>query len=999
MSNLPSGTVTFLFTDIEGSTKLAREHAGTWEKSRARHHQILREAIESNNGFVFQVIGDAFCAAFHTAGDALQAAIKAQQSLQDEAWGECVIRARMGIHTGEAQERDKEYTGYLTLSLVQRLMSAGHGGQVLVSGITENLLRGQLPNGIKLRDLGKQAFRDVLDPIRVFQVMAPDLRTEFPPLRSIPSHPNNLPTQLTSFVGREKELAEVQKLLLDTHILTLIGPGGTGKTRLSIQAASALLDRFPDGLWLVELAPILDPLLVPRVTATTMGLRDEPQRPVIDMLCDYLREKKMLILLDNCEHLVDACAHMADRILHAAPDVRILASSREALGIGGEVTYRVPSLDLPDIGHLPSVESMSQYEAVKLFIDRARAAVTTFSVTNENAPAVAQICYRLDGIPLAIELAAAKIRVLGIEQIARRLDDRFRLLTGGSRTALERHQTLRAAIDWSYNLLPSAEQVLFRRLSVFIGGWTLEAAEFICQSESVKSEDILSLLEQLINKSLVSMDETQAEPRYSMLETIRQYANEKLVEAGESDALRDRHLDYFLDLAEAAEPHLVRPEQLEWLAKLDADYENVRLALEWASGREPAAPSLRLCAAMGKFWVFRGYWMEGAKWLAGALAKPSQNDAESIWRVKALCQDADIAEMLDDLDQMKSSAELCLKLAQEDSYRREIAIARFFVGFFFFRQENYDQAQPVFEQSISEFQKLHDLYWEAYSYRWLRGLKWNRGDPEILDYTVRSLELARKAGERVNLARALIDYAVLLLFAEGRPQEAKKYLDEALELSEQIGSNSILSDIAEIHLAHIELFDGNRQQARTLFLDAQARSRLLGSSFPSMRCSIALGLLSMQEGVLDQAQGYLEEALSSAKQLNLKYDMAFCLMGLGTLFYFQKDTRQSKQHFKEGMSLLRELNTHLQTYLLEVIFVSPYFRTSEHGAKLLGGARSLQANYPAVKDAFLQRDFALAEAQLRASLGETAFEAAFAEGQKLSLEEALNLAQDMIEAM
>ncbi|HJR80326.1 MAG TPA: adenylate/guanylate cyclase domain-containing protein, partial [Anaerolineales bacterium] len=480
MNGHPTGTVTFLFTDIEGSTKLAREFPERWESSRSRHHQILREAIESNSGFVFQIIGDAFCAAFHTAANAIKAAVEAQQRLQGEAWGEYVIRVRMGIHTGEAELRDDEYHGYLTLSLVQRIMSAGHGGQVLVSGATENLLRSQLLDNASLRDLGKHEFRDVPQPVRVFQVVASNLPVEFPALRTIHSHPNNLPTQLTSFVGREKELADIQKLLSDTHILTLIGPGGTGKTRISIQVASALLDIYPDGLWLVELAPILDPLLVPRVTARIMGLRDEPQRPVIDMLCDYLQEKKMLLILDNCEHLVDACARMADRILHAAPDVRILASSREALGIGGEVTYRVPSLGLPDIGHLPSVESLSQYEAVKLFIDRAKSAVPTFAVTNDNAPAVAQICHRLDGIPLAIELAAAKIRVLGTEQIAKRLDDRFRLLTGGSRTALERHQTLRAAIDWSYNLLPVAEQVLFRRLSVFIGGWTLEAAEAVC---------------------------------------------------------------------------------------------------------------------------------------------------------------------------------------------------------------------------------------------------------------------------------------------------------------------------------------------------------------------------------------------------------------------------------------------------------------------------------------------------------------------------------------
>ena len=336
----------------------------------------------------------------------------------------------MGIHTGEAEVHDNEYHGYLTLSLVQCVMSAGHGGQILLSNATENLLRGQLPKDVALRDMGEHKFKEAPCPARAFQVVIPGLLSEFPPLRAPDVFPNNLPTQLTSFVGRRKELADVEKLLHDAHMLTLIGPGGTGKTRLAIRAASEVLGNYPDGVWLVELAPILDPLLVPRTTAIAIGLRDEPQRPVIDMLCDYLREKKMLILLDNCEHLVDACARLADRVLHAAPNVRILASSREALGIAGEVTYRVPSLGLPDIQHLPPVESLSQYEAVKLFIDRATTAVPTFTVTNNNAPAVAQICYRLDGIPLAIELAAAKMRVLSVEQITKRLDDRFRLLTG-----------------------------------------------------------------------------------------------------------------------------------------------------------------------------------------------------------------------------------------------------------------------------------------------------------------------------------------------------------------------------------------------------------------------------------------------------------------------------------------------------------------------------------------------------------------------------------------
>ncbi|HET7378137.1 MAG TPA: adenylate/guanylate cyclase domain-containing protein, partial [Anaerolineae bacterium] len=465
MTNQPTGTVTLLFTDIVGSTRLAQQQPDTWRQLQERHHAILRSAIDAHNGYVFQIIGDAFCAAFATAGEALRASIKAQIDLHAEDWGPAPIKVRMGLHTGQAElQPTGGYIGYLTLSHVQRLMSVAHGGQVLISATTQALVRDALPEEISLRDLGERRLKDLARPEHIFQLLIPTLPGDFALLKTPEVFPTNLPVQLTSFVGREKELTEVKKLLHDAHLLTLIGSGGTGKTRLSIQAAGELLDQYPDGVWLVEFAPILDPLLVPRTTAMAIGLREESMRPVIDLLCDYVREKKMLIILDNCEHLVEACAHLADRLLHASAHTRLLASSREALGIAGEVTYHVPSLRSPDLDHLPSVDTLNQYEAVKLFIDRAISAVPTFTVTSDNAPFLAQICHRLDVIPLAIELAAAKIRVLSVEQIARRLDDRFRLLTGGSRTALERHQTLRATLDWSYNLLPPAEQILLRRL-------------------------------------------------------------------------------------------------------------------------------------------------------------------------------------------------------------------------------------------------------------------------------------------------------------------------------------------------------------------------------------------------------------------------------------------------------------------------------------------------------------------------------------------------------
>jgi len=1004
MGKLPSGTVTFLFTDIENSTKLARGHPETWESARSRHHDILRKAIEENNGYIFLLTGDGFCAAFHNAGDSLKAATKAQQGLQNEVWDDVAIRVRMGIHTGEAEiQEDDQYQGYLALSLVQRIMAAGHGEQVLLSGATENLLRGQLPEGVHLLDLGRHNFKDVPQAVRVFQVNTPEFARDFPPLRTFDILPNNLPTQLTSFIGRQKELADVKRLIKDTHLLTLIGPGGTGKTRLSIQAANDVLDQYPDGVWLVDLAPILDPLLVPRTIAITIGLRDESQRPVVDMLCDYLSKKKMLIILDNCEHLVDVCAQTADRILHAASDVRILTGSREALGIAGEVTYRVPSLKIPDVDHLPSIESLSQYEAVKLFIDRATAAIPSFTVTNENAPALAQICHRLDGIPLAIELAAGKIRVLGLEQIAKRLDDRFRLLTGGSRTALERHQTLRAAVDWSYNLLSPEEQVLFRRLAVFLGGWTLELAESVCGDESesgtIRSDDVLYLLEQLINKSLVITQEGHGESRYRMLETIRQYANEKLVESGESDVLRDRHLNYFLNLAEIAEPYLFRFEQLEWLSRLDIDYENLRSALEWALNKEVAEPSLRFCNSLWMFWVIRDYQQEGLKWCKRALVKPVQdkNDLEIIARARALIAQADFEWGTGNYEQLLTSAQESLALAREVSNRRDIAIAKFYVGagLMTYKGDN-DQARSLYEQSFTEFQALNEIYWEAYSFPYLGYLLARQGKLKQRDVAARYRELARQSGERTILAAALGSNAYSLA-CTNRLDEARELADESDRLFKQVGAANTSSS-SEV-IADIAWGNGEYEKAKTLYLEGEERYHVSGDKRRRADCLERLGLIIMDEGNLMQAKIYLEEAFGLFQETGHKMFISRCLAALSNLFYLQGDLEKFKQSFKESIASKESFDENTKTYLLMTILGSLYLQQPEISARLLGVIDSC-----AQEDYFYflpmeKRYYGRADAHVREMLSEAAFEAAFAEGQKLSLDEALDLALKTVEDM
>ena len=849
--------------------------------------------------------------------------------------------------------------------------------------------------------MGEHKFKDVIQLVRVFQVVGPDLQSDFPALRTLSVIPNNLPPQLTSFVVREKELADVKKLLQDAHMLTLIGPGGTGKTRLSIQSASESLTQYPDGVWLVELAPILDPLLVPRATAIAVGLRDEPQRPVIDMLCDYLREKKTLLILDNCEHLVNACAQMADKLLRLAPNIRILASSREALGIAGEVTYRVPSLGLPDMEHLPSIESLSQFEAVKLFIDRAAAAVSTFSVTNDNAPALAQICYRLDGIPLALELAAARVRMLSVDQISSRLDDRFRLLTGGARAALPRQQTLRAAIDWSYNLLPPNEQVLFRRLSIFVGGWTLEAAESVCGGEStsglVGSDDILSLLEHLINKSIVIKEEKGPATRYRMLETMRQYANEKLVDANESDALRNRHLEYFLVLAEAAAPHLIRSTQLEWLAQLDADYENLRRALEWALSKDTAESSLRLCAALGKFWETRCYWLEGSKWMKSALAKstPDPTKAEQIARVRALNWDVALASDLDDFERMKTSSELGLTLAQEVSDRRDIAIAKFNVRSYLSRREKYDEAFSLFEESFAAFQELNEAYWVAISHKWLGIILFNKGGQDYLGIATQEVELARKAGERKHLGETLSELSYWL-FRDNRLTEAEKYNREADMMLKEIGSS--MNDTS-VFYAQTAWATGKYEEAESIYMDVQERLGLLGEKnlrSPAIAC---LGIATMEQDKLDQAQAYLEQALATARELEFTRFIAFRLAELSNVFYRQGNTEKLKQVARECVPHTKGLHKIHKVHPLLMLLQTTYMQNLQISTKGLGSIDTAQTEVALPLDPITKHYWNRIETHARDVLGGAGFESSLAEGQKLSVDEALDLALKTVEEM
>jgi predicted ATPase/class 3 adenylate cyclase len=589
-ANRLSGTVTFLFTDIDGSTQLWEQYPDAMKTALAKHDSILKEAILANHGEIVKTTGDGVHAVFTTALDGITAAVVMQRGLLSISAG-LPLRVRMGLHTAEAELRDGDYYGQ-SLNRAARIMSIGHGGQILLSETTVQVVREHLPRDYHLLELGVHFLKGLTRPEKITQLVVPDLPKDFPPLNSIPTATHNLPLQLTSFIGREKEIAEIKALLASSRLVTLTGSGGTGKTRLSIEVGTQELAQFTNGVWMIELAPLSDPAQIIPALAQAFGLQETPFSTIETLVTDHLRDKKLLLILDNCEHLIAACASLADQLLHQCAGLKILASSREALGIGGEMAYRTPSL--------------ADSESTRLFIERARAANANVSLTAANAAAVAQICLRLDGIPLAIELAAARTKLLSVDQIAARLDDRFKLLTGGSRTALPRQQTLRALIDWSYDMLSQEERALLRRLSVFASGWTFEAAEFVCPNH-----DVLELLTQLVNKSLVVVDnEDSQSTRYRLLETIRQYARDKLFDAGEAFEVRTIHSQYYLQVAEAAEPHLYQADSGKLIGLLENERDNFRVTLEWTTAND-IETALRIVYALQLFWIRNGFQAEG----------------------------------------------------------------------------------------------------------------------------------------------------------------------------------------------------------------------------------------------------------------------------------------------------------------------------------------------------------------------------------------------------
>ena len=793
MADLPTGTVTFLFTDVEGSTKLWERYPEAMGAIMARHDEVLSGVMESSGGFVFKTVGDAFCVAFPSAPHALEAALAAQRALLSEAREETgPLRTRMALHTGSAEERGGDYFG-APVNRISRLVSAGHGGQILLSSATKELVRDALPEGASLRDLGERRLKDLFRPERVFQLIAPELPTSFPPLKTLDARMNNLPAQPTPLVGRERELGEVRDLLRGegVRLLTLTGPGGIGKTRLGLQVAADLLDEFEDGVFFVELAPITDPALVASAIAEALGVVEAGDQPLEEVLKDYLRDKELLLLLDNFEQVLGA-AQRGGKLLSACPKLKVLATSRSVLRVYGEQEYPVPPLELPSPGRLPPIDRLSQYEAVRLFIERAKAAKPDFSVTDGNAPAVAEICARLDGLPLAIELAAARIKLLTPSAMLERLGSRLKLLGGGARDLPERQRTLRGTIEWSHALLEEGEQMLFARLAVFSGGRTLEAIEAICDAKGDLPVDTLDGVSSLLDKSLLRQEEgPEGEPRFVMLETIHEYARERLEASGEAEETRRLHAEYFLALAEEAEPELSGADQLAYLERLEAEHDNFRAALTWSLDKEPET-ALRLASALARFWEKSSYFSEGSRWLEAALGQSDRVDAaatDSATRAKLLSEAGTFAFFRTDFERAIVLHGEALELYRQVGDESGVAFALLCLGAQHMEKGDHERAAPFLEEALALSHRIGDKRNIAGTLHNLAEVERQRGNYErAKTLGMQSIALSREMEDKWQLAMVVGWLGLLAVWSGDDHDLAERSLEEALALDRELGN-------------------------------------------------------------------------------------------------------------------------------------------------------------------------------------------------------------------
>jgi predicted ATPase/class 3 adenylate cyclase len=987
--------VTFLFTDIEGSTRLLQELGEQYADLLREQRRLLRAAFQERGGREIDTAGDAFFVAFDRARDAVAAAVAAQRSLAQHSWpGGRAVRVRMGLHTGEPTFSAGSYIG-LDVHRASRICAAGHGGQVLLSQTTRELVQQSLPEGASLRDLGPHQLKDLRQPEHLFQIIVPDLPAEFPPLKTRTGTPNNLPAQPDELIGREVEVGAIRQLLLGetARAVTLTGPGGTGKTRLALQIAVSLKDNFPDGVYLVALAPLTDSGLLASSIAMTLGILENPTRPVVESVKDSLQRKQTLLVLDNFEQVVAAAPVVAD-LLAACPGVKVLITSRIVLHLSGEHEYPVAPLKLPEAGRQLAPEALERYPAIALFVRRSRAVKPTFGLSSGNAVAVAQICAHLDGLPLAIELAAARIKILTPQAILDRLGSPLDFLKGGARDLPARHQTLRHAIGWSYDLLADDEKAFFRRIAVFTGGCSLEAVEQVSGGVGAPGADALDAVTALVDKSLLRQEEGPGtEPRFVMLGTIREYGLECLKAAGEWESARRAHAMFFLELAERAEAELTGPRQPLWLDRLEADHNNLRAALSWAEEQGEIELGLRLGAALWRFWVTRGHMLEGrqrlqrllalpggeartsarARVLHGlgtviyeisdyAQARPILEEGLSIWRevgnqrgmAAALSSLGWLAIEIGDIGVARSLSEEALLLNRELGEKRGVAVALFNLGSVALQQSDYPAALSLFQESLALRREIGDRRGCAYVQVSMGWVERQRGNHDQADAILgEALALFRELNDKQLISWALAHRGVVA-FDVGEYDRAQALLEESLALAREVG-NKVIIATAFNHLADVLRSQGKVALALPLLEEGISLFREIGSGYGLPSALLSRGDTALGQREFDRASALYRESLTIWSRVGGRRGIAECLEGTA------------------GLALAQG--------------------ALERSVRLYAAAAAIRQAIGAPRLPRIREEYERELEAIRSELGEDAFATAWKEGQAMNLDQACELAR------
>jgi len=961
MPELPTGVVTFLFTDIEGSTRLWREHPRRMSEAVERHDVILTRAIEAHGGVVVKsrLEGDSFFAVFDLATEAVAAACAMQRDLAAEPWPEGVeINVRAALNTGEAFLRGDDYFGP-AVNMCARMRSVAHGGQVLLSTATHVLVQDSLPQGVSTTSLGAHRLRDMGHARELFQLDCPGLRREFPALRTFGSHPNNLPLQLTSFVGREQEVATVRDLLSRHRLVTLTGPGGCGKTRLALQTVASVLEDFPDGAWMVDLSDVSDPTLVQHELASVLGMGHRPGVDLTEGLCDHLAAKTAIVVLDNCERVIGGCAALAVSILTHCTGVRILTTSRERLNVEGEMLWVVPPLPVPPDG--ADAATVGEYSSVQLFLDRALARWPTLEMTESGAGALVWLCRHLEGMPLAIELAAALVGTLSLEQIAERLADRLDLLSNGPRSAAAHHRSLRATIDWSYELLAPDERALFRSLSVF-AGFDLAAVEAVCwpaDGDDVHAveggTDALEVLSRLIDKSLVVVgSQIEGSVRYRLLETLREYARERLLAEDEEREVRRQHARHYLRLAAAAEAGLATSSEKESLDALALEHDNIRIALAWCIERRQPRWALAACEALCRYWFVRGHIAEGRHWLDKLVAMPEAQEPLAL-RAVALKGAGTMASRQGDLEAAALRYDQSLECFRRVDDRRGVAMLLNNLGNVARQQGEFERARGLYEQS---------------------------------------LEIKRELGERTLVAATLRNLGGLAA-TQGRYESARRHVSAALAIDEA-ESNPAGVAVSHVTLGALALNQGATRLARSHLQQSLTMCRALENDSGVAVAMGYLGQVDYIDGHRAHACRRLEESLRIASGHDRVFERVQALDTLGDILLDEGDPAAACECFRRALSIRLETNAsgevvHSVEHLARLACVAKRPRLA---LRLASAAERLRQEYgiqaPPIERDYIERTVTETENQLDRDEARRVQNA----GEALSAQQAIDLATE-----